>query len=78
VFVNVPPRAVVQVLRPDGSLVRSLPAAERGSLRWDLLSQSGAPVGGGLYRAVILGRDAGGRSAGTQTLNLGLVRQRVE
>jgi tetratricopeptide (TPR) repeat protein len=78
VFVNVPPRAVVQVLRPDGSLVRSLPAGEGGPLRWDLLTQSGAPVGGGLYRAVVLGRDASGRSTGTQTLNVGLVRQRVE
>jgi Flp pilus assembly protein TadD len=78
VFINVPAGGLVQVLKPDGSLVRSLPAGNGSPVRWDLLTDNGAPVAGGLYRAMVLGRDASGRAAGSQAIYVGLVRQRVE
>jgi tetratricopeptide (TPR) repeat protein len=77
-FRNVPPRGVVQILKPDGTLVRALPTGEGGTLSWNLLTETGSPIGGGLYRARVLGRDAAGRPLPPQILSFGVVRQRVE
>ncbi len=64
----------VDIMRPDGTLVRSItPAAT--PVRWDLTADGGAPVAGGLYRARIIGRDVSGRSTAT-LLYVGLVRLR--
>lgn len=78
VFVNVPPRGRVQLLEPDGTAVHALTAGERPSLTWNLLDEAGAPVAGGLYRAVVQGRDQFGRALPPQSLYFGIVRQRVE
>ncbi|MEP6731825.1 MAG: tetratricopeptide repeat protein [bacterium] len=74
-FLNVPPRASVRILKPDGTLVRALPASDGSPLNWDLLGDTGNPVGGGLYRAQILKRDASGRPSTQQFLYLGVVRR---
>lgn len=52
-------------------------AREGWSVRWDLLTDAGAPIAGGLFRVRILGRDAAGRPLPPQLFYLGIVRQRV-
>jgi tetratricopeptide (TPR) repeat protein len=76
VFSNVPPRGSVQILEYDGTPIRSLTPAEQSSLTWNLLTERGAPVAGGLYRAVVQGRDSSGRTLPAQSLSFGVVRQR--
>jgi hypothetical protein len=44
------------------------------SLDWNLTTESGAPVAGGLYRAQITGRDPTGRPFSPQLLYFGVVR----
>ena len=78
VFENVPPRGVIQIVQPDGSLVRTLAIGEQPSVSWNLLSESGAPIGSGLYRAVVMGRDPMGRAGPPQVLYFGVVRRRAE
>ncbi len=78
VFSNVPPHGAVQILKPDGTLVRALSAGEGPSLSWDLVAETGKPIGGGLYRARVQGREASGRPLPAQSLYFGVVRQRVE
>jgi hypothetical protein len=73
-FSNVPPRTVVQVLKPDGTLIRSLPAGDGGILRWNLLTDAGRPIGSGLYRVQVQGRDLSGRPIAPQPLYFGVVR----
>jgi tetratricopeptide (TPR) repeat protein len=77
-FFNVPPRALVQIVRPDGTLVRTLPSSASLALDWDLLTDRGAPIGGGLYEARVQARDASGRPLRGQLLYFGVVRQRSE
>ncbi len=74
VFAPVPPQTIVRILRPDESVVRTLSVAAGGTLGWDLLGESGKPVGGGLYRARVLARDASGRQLPALTLPFGIVR----
>ena len=62
---------------PDGTPVRSLSSSAGGSVRWDLLTDSGIPASGGLYRVRVRGMDASGRSAPSQLLYVGVVRQRA-
>jgi tetratricopeptide (TPR) repeat protein len=76
-FLNVPPRGVVQILKPDGTLIRTLPTSDEWSLVWDLMTDRGAPIAGGLYRARVQARDASGRAL-TQFLYFGVVRRRGE
>ena len=78
VFINVPPRGRVQIFEPDGTLVRALSTGDHLSLTWNLLDGAGAPIAGGLYRAVVEGRDASGRMLPPQSLYFGIVRQRIE
>ena len=73
-FVGVPPRGAVEILMPDGSPVRSLPTGAGESVRWDLLTDAGTPVSGGLYRVRVRGIGPSGRTAPTQLLYLGVVR----
>lgn len=77
-FLNVPPRGVVQILKPDGTLVRALPTGDGWALSWDLLTEAGNPIAGGLYRARVQGRDASGRPLSPQLFYFGVVRQRGE
>lgn len=63
----------VDIMRLDGTLVRSI-GATTTPVRWDLRTEGGAPVAGGLYRARITGRDISGRSS-TALLYVGLVRR---
>src|SRR5205823_1188380 len=77
-FLNVPAQGLVQISRPDGTLIRELPRAGGSTLRWDLLTGAGTPVGGGLYRASVQGRDPSGRPRAPQLLYIGVVRQRAE
>jgi tetratricopeptide (TPR) repeat protein len=77
-FINLPPRALVDILTPDGTQVRALPAGTGGVAEWDFLTARGTPIAGGLYRARVQARDGTGRSLGPQLLYFGVVRQRVE
>lgn len=74
---NVPPRGV-QIFEHDGTIVGALSAAEQTSLTWNLLNEAGAPVAGGLYLAVVHGRDPSGRTLPPQSFSFGIVRQRVQ
>lgn len=74
-FLNVPPGGFVQVVRPNGTLVRALRANTGSTVVWDLRTTIGAPIASGVYQARVVGRDASGR-ASTQTLHFGVVRQR--
>ena len=78
VFENVPPRGTVQIFEDDGTPVRTLSVGQHSALTWNLLTERGAPIAGGLYRLVVQGRDASGRTLPTQSLSFGLVRQRVQ
>ena len=64
----------VDIMQPDGTLLRSISGATM-PMRWDLKNEKGAPVAGGLYRALIVGREPSGRSRTTQMF-VGLVRAR--
>jgi Tfp pilus assembly protein PilF len=74
VFSNVPPRGVLQIARPDGTLLRSLPTGDGFALRWDLLVDGGRPIAAGLYRARAIGRDPSGRPTPPQLFYFGIVR----
>ena len=76
-FVNVPSRGIVQILKPDGTILRTLPTSTGGTLRWDLLLDTGAPIAGGLYRARVVGSGASGQSVAPQLFYFGVVRQRA-
>lgn len=76
-FLNVPAKGYVQILRPDGTIVRGMTAGEGWSVRWDLLTDARVPIAGGLFRVRILGRDASGRPLPPQLFYLGIVRQRA-
>ena len=74
-FLNVS-RGFVLVTRPDGTLVRAIPTDDGGVVRWDLLDDAGRPIGAGLYRARLQGRDAGGKPVPPQAISFGVVRPR--
>ncbi len=75
-FLNVPPKGIVQILRSDGTVLKTLaPQQDTVRARWDFLGDAGAPVTGGLYRARLLARDAAGRPAAAQFLYFGVVRR---
>ncbi len=78
VFANLPPGGLVQILEPDGTLVRALPAGDQPSLTWNLVNEAGAPIASGVYRAVVQGRDPSGRAVPAQSLSFGIVRHRVQ
>ena len=59
---------------PDGTQVRSLPTGAGESVRWDLLTDAGTPVSGGLYRVRVRGIGPSGRTAPMQMLYLGVVQ----
>ena len=76
-FFNVPPRSLVQIQKPDGTLIRALGPVDGWSVEWGLTSEAGVPVAGGLYRAMVTGRDPTGRPFSPQLLYFGVVRQRA-
>ncbi len=73
-FVNAPPDGSVRILDPDGTRIRALPSHEGAGPMWDLRSETGEPIAGGLYEVVV--REAGGtgRSPADQRFFLGIVR----
>jgi tetratricopeptide (TPR) repeat protein len=75
-FLNVPANASIQILRPNGKLVRALPTAGGGVVTWDLLTQAGAPVAGGLYRARLYAPDRSDGALSQPPLHFGVVRVR--
>ncbi|HET7188947.1 MAG TPA: tetratricopeptide repeat protein [Gemmatimonadaceae bacterium] len=75
-FSNLPSQALVQVLTPDGTLVRALPTSGAATLHWNLLSSAGVPISGGLYLVRVQGRDPSGRTLPPQQIYLGVVRRR--
>jgi Tfp pilus assembly protein PilF len=77
-FLNVPPHDMVRILKPDGTVVRALPTGAGTDQSWDLMTEAGNPIGGGVYRARVQGRDASGRPLPPRVLYFGIVRQRVE
>jgi hypothetical protein len=77
-FSNLPSQGLLQILAPDGTLVRPLPINAAGDLGWDLRTEAGQPVAGGLYRVRVQGRDASGRSVAPQLFYLGVVRSDLE
>jgi len=78
-FVNVPAPGVIQILRPDGTLVRAMRSGDDGTLVWDMLTAAGNPIAGGLYSARVIGgaNDATGRPPAPQVIYFGIAR-RVE
>jgi Tfp pilus assembly protein PilF len=73
-FFNVPPRSVVQIQKPDGTLMRALAPVDAWAVEWDLTTERGSPIAAGLYRARITGRDPTGRPFSPQLLYFGVVR----
>jgi hypothetical protein len=69
---------LLQILAPDGTLVRALPINGPGELGWDLRTEGGHPIAAGLYRARVQGRDASGRSIAPQLFYFGVVRPGIE
>jgi tetratricopeptide (TPR) repeat protein len=76
-FLNVPPGGFIQILRPNGALVRALTGAG-GAGSWDLLTGTGNPIASGLYRVRVHGRDASGRTLAPQLLHFAVVRRSGE
>jgi hypothetical protein len=74
VFENVPAGGFVLIFRPDGSLLCAIPTGKSDTLRWDLMVAPGQPIGAGLYRAQVQGRNATGSARPPQVLHLGIVR----
>lgn len=74
-FSNLPSQGLIQVLTPDGTLVRALPTTGASTLHWDLLSGAGVPIPGGLYLVRVQGRDPSGRTLPPQQLYLGVVHR---
>jgi Tfp pilus assembly protein PilF len=77
-FSNLPSPGLLQILAPDGTLMRALPINAAGDLGWDLRTDAGHPIAGGLYRVRVQGRDASGRSIVPQLFYLGVVRPAIE
>lgn len=77
VFLNVPPRAVVRIERPDGTPLRTLKGGDGFAIAWDMLDDRGEPVASGLYRTRVQARDDAGRVRAVQFF-VGFVRQRSE
>jgi tetratricopeptide (TPR) repeat protein len=75
-FLNAPAGVVIQVLRPNGALIRALPTGAGGAVTWDLLTDAGAPIGGGLYRARVHGRDPSGGRLPEQVMYFTVVIER--
>lgn len=75
-FSNLPSQGAVQILTPDGTLVRALPTGGAPTLHWNLSSSAGVPIPGGLYLVRVQGRDPSGRTLPPQQLYLGVVRRR--
>jgi tetratricopeptide (TPR) repeat protein len=75
-FVNVPPRASVRILEPDGTLVRALAAPDGRTWIWDLLTETGNPIAGGLYDVQVGATDAAGQPVVPQRFSVGVVRVR--
>jgi Tfp pilus assembly protein PilF len=73
-FFNVPPRSLVQIQKPDGTLIRALAPVDGWAVEWNLTTEGGAPIAAGLYRAQITGRDPTGRPFSPQLLYFGVVR----
>jgi len=71
---NVPPRSLVQIQKPDGTLIRALTPVDGWALEWNLTTDGGAPVAAGLYRAQITGRDPTGRPFSPQLVYFGVIR----
>ncbi|MEO7963992.1 MAG: tetratricopeptide repeat protein, partial [Gemmatimonadaceae bacterium] len=77
-FINVPPNALVLIFRSDGTLLCALPTGEGGVRRWDMLTSPTHPIGAGLFKALVQGRDAAGQLLPSQFVSFGIVRQRAE
>ena len=73
-FLNAPPGAVIQVLRPNGAVIRAFPTGAGGPIGWDLLTAAGAPIAGGIYRVRVHGRDPVGGPLPAQPLYFSVVR----
>jgi hypothetical protein len=69
---------LLQILEPEGTLVRALPINGAGALEWDLHTEAGHPIPGGLYRARVQGRDASGQPIAPQLFYFGVVRPPIE
>ena len=59
-------------------LVRTVRTSNALTAPWDLRSDRRLPVGPGLYRVRVLGRDASDRPVPPQTFHIGVVRRTDE
>jgi Tfp pilus assembly protein PilF len=73
-FTGIPAYGLVQILRPDGTVLRTLSDGGAQSVVWDLRTEAGLLAGGGLYRARIVARDRSGRPAPAGMVAFGVVR----
>lgn len=74
VLANVPPFGTVQVIASDGTTLRTIAAGAQPVVPWDLRVDGGAPIGAGLYRLRVLGKDQFGRPRPPQLVGIGIVR----
>ncbi len=77
-FLNVPANALVLIFRADGMLLTALPTGTGGVRRWDLMTSPAHPIGEGVFRATLQGRDKNGQPIPSRTLAFGIVRHRTE
>ncbi|MDQ4079907.1 MAG: tetratricopeptide repeat protein [Gemmatimonadota bacterium] len=75
-FINVPANAFIQIIKPNGALVRALPTGGGGVVTWDLLTEVGAPVAGGLYRVRLYSPSQTDGALTQPSLHFGVVRVR--
>lgn len=73
-FVNVPATAIIQVFKPNGTLMRTMRSQGALNIGWDLRTERGRVIGPGLYRVRLLGRDAAGQPVPAQTFYIGIAR----
>lgn len=75
-FINVPASAFIQIIKPNGTLVRALQTGGGGVVTWDLLTEVGAPVAGGLYRVRLYSPTRTDGALAQPPLHFGVVRVR--
>ena len=76
-FVNLPATAIVQIFRPNGTIMRTVRSRGALSVDWDLRTDRGRPIPPGVYRVRVLGRDSNGRPVAQQTFYMGVARDVV-
>jgi tetratricopeptide (TPR) repeat protein len=73
-LVNMPHRALVRILEPDGTVVRTLSGQEGPLWFWDLRDERGALLPAGLYHVQVWQSEGSAAAAAPQRFSVGIVR----